>query len=288
MWNKTFDLFSSGVGSVGSLLGTVGGRNYGSVSYYVSYDAVAYIARILKTPILYDDSNVLEVAYQVRDALGRGQVSTSLLSIHMLISYGSGVSSRNITVECEGPSEQGVGVCTTTVLSTWFSASLNRTVFVVVLALSGTATLATSSVATITLWQSPTYKSLSSAGMVLSLPHHPVFAGDIVTFRISANTSGNALVVWGLTINFDAKSLIFLDISTNELFLAVTYNLSPFKMKISCSGWAAGTAYLKTVSSDLYLVSIRFQVSRLLSTPQVLTNVVSFTVDDMINQFSFN
>ena len=284
-WNITYDSFALSTGSSLSFTGAVGGRRYGSVSYSKPLRPVSTIRHVVSTGILYDDSPLLEVVYQLRDAAGSSSVSTDSLSIRMSMSMVGG--NLISVVSCGGPDSNGIGRCSGSVDAGWFSYSGNRIVSVVVSAWSA-GLLAQSLSSNSTLWRIPSYPSLTGVAMVLSLPHHPIYPTDSFTVYVSANTNGNALTAWVLSLYYDPGLLTLSSVKTSSLYTSAVSVSSPGKVTMSTSGVSPGTSNAAVTGDDVAVVSVEFVLSGAVTVTGVLRNVTSLFVNSLVNSHTLS
>jgi hypothetical protein len=98
----------------GQMVGGAGGKRS------TTPDRATTVKVVLKTPTVYHDSAVVEVAYQLRDAAGRSQVLRTGLTVKLTLTNGASVS----TITCGSASAStGIGLCRVSVAAAWFSRS---------------------------------------------------------------------------------------------------------------------------------------------------------------------
>jgi len=234
---------------------------------------------------VYDDLNTVEVAYQVRDSVGRAQVSTSSLMIQLHL-YLVGLGS-SITFSCGLPDGTGTSSCAATVPATWFSTLSDETMLVNVIAYSGVEAVAKSPVTDCTLKASPSYPSPSGVGMTLSLPHHPLFQGDTFTVNVAASTNGNVLTTWVASLTFSNSLFAFKSLTTSSLYVDAVYSASSNVLSFSTSGVNDGVTNSEVTGSSVPIVSVTFVVLTSAAVG-IDINAMSLFVDTMVNIYSLS
>jgi len=153
----------------GNLVGSIGGEGN-----TVSRQA-AEVSVILKTTTLYSDHATSEVAFQLSDEHGRPQVLLDGLTVQLVLALG--FESKEST--CESPSSStSIGLCNLDVPAKWFSTSAAVFITATVNVQYSSSTVTTSDSLDLTLQLKPTQTALSSFGMLMALPEHPLCASS--------------------------------------------------------------------------------------------------------------
>jgi hypothetical protein len=123
--------------------------------------------------------------------------------------------------------------------------------------------------------------------MVLSIPQHPFFSEEIFTASISANTNGQPLSVWILSISYDPQVVSYVKTSTSSLFRTaiVNNNIATGTLKMTTSGLNSGITSADVTGVSVPVVSISFKVSSS-ATYGIHSNVLSLIVIDMVNEYT--
>ena len=283
--SRPFGLLSSAPpGSSVSFAAFLGDEQVGTSSgdATTQADAAASVEILVKTSTVYHDSAVVEIAYRVRDAAGRSQVLSTDLSVTILLSEPSGVSTSG-SCDTADPTT-GLGTCQFDVSSLgWFSASSDVLVTATVEVAYAETVVATASSVTVTLQMEPSPTSLSSAGMVMTLPHHPLVAGESFTVDIVADTNGQDLHVWVLEVIFDTELLSYDSTTASALYTsAVANDDGAGVVSMSTSGLSTGTLSADVTGSNVPVASISFVVTD--SAPAGSNaGAISFIAKDMVN-----
>jgi len=185
-FERRFGLFSAGAapGSAFVFATKVSGSQVGSSGGGgATVEArVHEVEMVLKTPAVYYDSTTLQVAYQVRDEGGRTRILRSGLAIVLVAS--TTTTSLTASSTCGTPdSTSGVGTCTMRVPSSWFSVDADIAGNVRVDAKYNGIVVSSSVSKSILVGQKPTFTSLTSAGMIATVPHHPLMPGHVHGFN---------------------------------------------------------------------------------------------------------
>ncbi len=186
----------------------------------------------------------LQVAYQVTDAAGRTRVlSTGLVVAVTLTATGA---AKTTTSACGGPdAASGVGLCRVAAPAGWFSAAAAVPVAASVALKYGgnaAAAAATASAGTVTLTPPPVFAPLAAVGMALTLPFHPLLAGERFTVPVVANTGGQDLSVWVLAFTYDPAVLTYVGTTTAATYAAAVVTATSGSVKMSTSGLRSGVS----------------------------------------------
>ena len=284
-WNQSFGLlFGSPPGSVGQLTVELGGRFYSSVSYATTAQPVASIYALLKTFHLYVGDPTAQVSYQVRDAVGRAQVSTNALSITLsatnTISKAAHLSACGLPVV-----SSGLGLCDISIPTSWFSTANDVSVNLVVSVTSGSIVLAQSDVMLLTLHRVAAFSALTSAGMVAVLPQKTYFPGGSFDVVVTANTLEQALSTWQITVSFDSQLVSLTATATASNYVDVVLAESLGQIKMSTSGLAPGVSYASVTGPNVATVSLTFKVNDN-ANAGLHSSSLSLFVDQMVNAYS--
>ena len=145
----------------------------------------------------------------------------------------------------------------------------------------------------------PTYSSLTAAGMVASLPRHPLVPGETMDVFVMAHTQGQALNAWGFTVTYNASVLTFVGATTEEAYstAAVVADTvyspasnfssgSAFKrITLACSGPRSGASDAAITGNDVAIATLSFTVRNGVAAA-IYTDVMSLDVTQMVNSYS--
>ena len=263
---------------------TVGGDS-GGAGLTVA-DAAAEVRAVLKTPKVYHDEATVEVAYQLFDSTGRTAVLMEGLEVELRLTVltAEGMASSK---GCAVPDPAtGVGLCSTEVGASWFSTSGPETATAVVAAsYSGSSRDVESVGESLSLVKEPSFSSLAAAGMFATLPHHPLLEGGTFSVAISANTDGQDLSVWVLDVAFDAGLLTYVSTATAAAYTPAVVTTGTGSLAMSTSGLRSGVAPALVTGDTVAVATLTFTVKQGADIAQH-GNVLSFTVTQMVNQYS--
>ena len=244
-------------------------------------EAVSSAKILVKTPIIYYDKTTVQVAYQLRDAAGRSQVLLTWLKVELKLSSGS----ESTTSPCDvAGATTGLGLCTTTVPSSWFSEHGDVSGTAQVDVSYDSVSVATSSVSVFTLKVQPAFSELTAAGMVMTILQHPLVRGESFTVRIDANTNGQALDVWILEVAYDASILQYVSTTTSSLFKTAVVNsdTSAGTVTMTTGCLDSGVEAADATGSDVYVVTLTFSISEDADIDSY-DQALSLYVSDMVN-----
>ena len=287
-WNQSFGLlFTGGPGAQVSFVASVGGRSYpSSVSVTDSLEITSSISLVVQTAHVYFDSPTVAVVYQLRDFLGNGKVSQSGLNV-VLDVFVSSLPSYTASSACVLPDGTGIGYCSLSVPSGWFTSTEDLQLSVKMYAMNGLTRLANSTAASVVMKSYPLKPVLQSAGMTLSLPLHPVFRGDSFSVSITANTNGNAMTTWVVTASFDSNVLSFVSLDTGSAYIDAVYNANSNSVKISTSGLQSGYSDSDVTGPEVSIVTLTFQVQSGAAVG-LASSAISLLINDMVNENSLS
>jgi len=285
-YQRPFGLFSAGAqpGSAFNFAATVSGVQVGAAGGggTTLMERINSLDIVVKTPTVYPDSVTLQVAYQAHDAFGHAQVLTSGLTVSLLFETDT---FKSATVPCGAPDgTSGVGLCTASVAADWFSTSADVGGNLMVHAKYGSTVVASSESLPWTLRLKPTFTALSAAGMQATVPFHPLMPGDVFDAAFVANTNGQALSVWVLSLTFDADVLTFMSATTSSSYIAAVVTAETGTLSLSTSGLASGVSSAAVTGSSVAVVNLRFTVKSGASAG--VFNALTCTVVQMVNEFS--
>ena len=281
---RSFGLLSSAAPSSGfTFVAKLNDRKVGTVGGGGSTlpERSASVKVVLKTPTVYHDSAVVEVAYQLRDASGRSQVLRTGLTVKLTLTNGASVS----TIACgSASSSTGIGLCRVSVAAAWFSTAADVSVGASAVVAYSSLTAVTSEAMALTLRQEPSFTALASSGMVMTLPQRPMVRGESFAVQIDANTNGQALDVWILEVAYDASILQYVSTTTSSLFKTAVVNsdASAGTVTMTTGCLDSGVEAANATGSDVYVVTLTFQVLSAASAG-AHANVLSLYVSDMVN-----
>eukprot|EP01042_Synura_sphagnicola_P002751 gene2751-3355_t len=198
-FNNSFGLlFAGGSGGSGSFQLNLGDKSYGvgSNSFVVNLEPVTWVRGVLKRSDVYVDRSDVEMVYQVRDAVGRSQVSAVDLQVKLSVLIYN--SSSSYTSLCTLPSSTtGIGSCSVSLPTSIFSASsvVEGMCWVTALTISSSQVLAVSDRSELVLNRVPTYPAPTSLGatITLSVPLHSLWSSETFSVTVTASTAGNEL-----------------------------------------------------------------------------------------------
>ena len=239
----------------------------------------------------------------MRDVRGNVNVEPSSLQVRATISSPStscggtsptpGCQTINpYTWSCGHPSvDSGIGLCSATLPTSWFSLNGKAVVSVDV---SYGGVTAASHVAETELrvigkppWWNSLDTVLSNDGMFATMPASPKYAGETFTLSVYARATTYPLVTWGIKISLDTTKLTYVSGAGSALF-------NPAVMDIPASGSPIGIvavgikASTKTYQVQGGAVAVFTATLRINSgiAPGAHRGAVSLFVDEMINQGS--
>jgi hypothetical protein len=270
--------FTFGVYLAGKQVGSSGG---GGTTLQASASG-GFISVLVQHSIVYYDALSASLAYLLTDAAGRVQVLPASLSVQMAL-----VSSGNTaTVTCGNPgASTGMGYCTTTMSSAWFSTTADTSVSATVQVLYSGVAVLSSAEHTFTLRKRPTFASLSTASMVAAVPLHPLLVGSTYSASITANTNGQALSVWVMSVTYDTTLLTYVSTATSSSYTAAVVTATSGRLSLSTSGLASGVSASTVTGSNVAVVTLKFKVASG-ATVGVHNNALSFVVTQMVNPYS--
>ncbi|KAK3240799.1 hypothetical protein CYMTET_49385 [Cymbomonas tetramitiformis] len=214
----------------------------------------------------------------------RQHVDLSGLSMQMVISNSD--ASSTLSGSCGTPdSSTGTADCSSsdTEVSSWFSTSGSSTASVVVRAEYSGAVLAESAAMEMTLVAQVAHSGMSSAGMVMTMPASPRYAGDSFTSQVYGHTSGYALSTFGFTVLYNSAVLQYDSTTGDSKYLAPTVNnYTEGQVVVLTSGLADGVTNADVTGVAIELAAMEFT---LVSDVQAQThsNALSCTVKEMVS-----
>ena len=123
-YSRDFTLFATALpGASGSVQASLQGRTYTPASpYAVAAQPASSVLSLLRTALLYADRSALRASFLLRDADGRSLVSSDGLAVQMVATGPSGTALTSSPC-AHGSVADGVGDCSITVPSGWFSST---------------------------------------------------------------------------------------------------------------------------------------------------------------------
>ena len=285
---RTFGFFSTATpGASGSVRASVGSRTYGAAgAYSLALPVAAALEAQTRTASLYVDRSSLRVAYQLRSALGESRVLQSQLSVSARLRFG-GDGVADYVVSCSRPAvASGIGECASTLPSSAFGGA-TRTAAVEVSAQYGSGTAIAAAASDVTLQAAVSHSSLSSVGMLASLPQSPRYVGDEFDVSVYAHSgpANFALIGWSLSLQYDTGVLSMVQQQFSAVYQAPTFAIDG----------AAGTFDVVTTGisatqtntdvqgqTALYLMTLSFRVVG--GASAAVRRVLNGTVGAMVNQ----
>ncbi|KAK3235694.1 hypothetical protein CYMTET_54114, partial [Cymbomonas tetramitiformis] len=257
-----------------------------SGSFVTQREEAAVVGAVLRTGVIYYDRSTVSVQYYASDMAGRPQVSTSGMTVRLTVS--DVASSEAVSVTCGTPSTStGAGSCSyrgTGHLSWFDTAGTKQATAAITVEYSG-AVVAQSADMELSLETRVTHDALSSAGMALSMPQSPRFAGDSFTSQVIGHTDGEALSTFGFTVRYAVDVLQYDGITGDAKYLAPTVNdYTAGQVVVLTSGLADGVTSEEVTGSAVTLASITFKVVG--ASAASYTRALNCTVKEMVSTSS--
>jgi len=235
----------------------------GSNSFEVNLEPVTWVRGVLKRSDVYVDRSDVEMVYQVRDAVGRSQVSAVDLQVKLSVLVYN--SSSSYTSLCTLPSSTtGIGSCSVSLPTSVFSASsvVDGVCWVTALTISSGQVLAVSDRSELVLHRVPTYPALTSLGatITLSVPLHPLWSSETFSVTVTASTAGNELTAWLLNVTYNPGLLSYTGYLTSSIYTEAVAVSGQGYVSLSSSGLAQGVGDAQGIGSSVSLATLSFTV----------------------------
>ncbi|KAK3276506.1 hypothetical protein CYMTET_15425 [Cymbomonas tetramitiformis] len=230
--------------------------------YTTGREPASAVGVVVRTASLFEDSAAIDVQYFLRDEAGRPQVAATGRVVQLRLQQLSGGEVQVVTCG-SADSSTGGGRCSSdgAVISGWFQDASVEEIAVVVEVLYGNVQAAVSDSRTISLQAKVAHDPLASAGMDLSLPRSPRFAGDVFVSQVSANTGGYALSTFGFVVSYDTEVLEMRSHAGDSKYLSPTVNdYTPGQLVVVTSGIAEGVTEADVTGTAIQVFSISFRV----------------------------
>jgi hypothetical protein len=217
--------------------------------------------------------------------MGESRISLSGLGVALRLVFADGGADYAFT--CSQPSSVGIGECQSTVPSSQFGSML-RSAQANLAASYGSSPVASASGGAVSLQPVVTPGTLTSAGVLASLPRSPRYVGDQFSVRISAHTGAAAVALkaWGLRLRYNTSNLVLVGTPTfSAVYQTPTYvhNAQQGTFDVITTGTQASYPdSTVTAKTSLYLMTMQFRVVSGAGS----TSLPAFegTVDQMVNQ----
>ncbi|KAK3281687.1 hypothetical protein CYMTET_10534 [Cymbomonas tetramitiformis] len=146
-------------------------------------------------------------------------------------------------------------------LEGWFSEEQNVTALVTVSVTYGGAEIATSDTHHVILAQQVAHGPRMEAGLLMTLPLSPRFAGDMITCQVTAHTGGFAMSAVGFTMYYDTTALQYAGFEGAAAFLTPTLSdHTEGRLGVLFSGLAAGVDASTVTGDDVALATVSLHV----------------------------
>ncbi|KAK3244673.1 hypothetical protein CYMTET_45728 [Cymbomonas tetramitiformis] len=263
--------------------------NDASSSYFsAATEEAAAVGVVLRTAAIYYDRSTISLQYYVTDPVGRPQVKTSAMTVSMVVS--SVGDSASFTASCSLPSgTTGAASCSYTGSAHlgWFSSSSSVVATVTVAVEYDNTEVARSSELAVSLQTRVTHDALSSAGMALSMPQSPRFAGDSFTSQVIGHTDGEALSTFGFTVRYAVDVLHYDGITGDAKYLAPTVNdYIAGQVVVLTSGLADGVSNEDVTGTAVTLATLAFFVQSNIAGSASYAQALNCTVKEMVSTSS--
>ena len=257
------------------------------------------VRAVLRTTHAFIDRPQVRVSFQLRDAYGNVRIRTSGLSVQLSMEEsgtGSAITGC-VSVGCGLPSSStGVGTCSCSVASSWFSSATSAEAKVTFkyngVAVQSDVVAEGSVELTEQPGWWPTPPSLGAAGLYATLPVAPRYASEALSVSVYAHTGVYPLDSWTILVYYDASLLSYSSYSQNADYnpAVVSQNSDATETWVvySAVGTRGGTSDAAITSEHLSLLTVHFSVKSsaaagTLSTPQWHASAVRVVADDLIN-----
>ena len=292
-YSRDFTLFATALpGASGSVQASLQGRAYTPASTYaVAAQPASSVVPLLRTALLYADRSALRASFLLRDADGRSLVSSDGLTVRMVATGPSGTALTSSPC-AHGSVADGVGDCSITVSSGWFSSAASSQVSVAVRVYYSSVLVASADAGNATLAASPVHTPLTAPGLLAVMPRSPRFRDDEFEVPITAHTNpaaGFALNAWSLELAWGSATLALVSFSSSSLFATPTTNRDDAAgtLRVAVVGTQASTSLSDVTGTSVLLLTARFRVLSGAADDHTHSGVLRLTALELLNQGSF-
>ena len=292
-YSRDFTLFATALpGASGSVQASLQGRAYTPASpYAAAAQPASSVVPVLRTALLYADRSELHASFLLRDAHGRSLVSSDGLTVRMVATGPSGTLLTSLPC-AHGSVASGVGDCSTTVPSDWFSSAVSSQVSVAVRVYYSSVPVASADAGNATLAASPVHTALTAAGLLAVMPCSPRFRDDEFEVPITAHTNpgaGFALNAWSLELAWGSATLALVSFSSSDLFSTPTTNRDDAAgtLRVAVVGTQASTSLSDVTGTTVPLLTVRFRVRSGAADNSTHSGVLGLTALELLNQGSY-
>lgn len=300
VFQRDFKTFNNYIpGSTGNVQMFVGGddKSGGTLSNFVSDTSATYVTERLlptqlegwlRTTTVYKDAGYVSMHYQVRDEVGRPQVSTTGVEVQLWVNFGTSLA----VFACALPdASTGGNDCLgdftpSSVYADWFNDQNPSTLVSYVRLYVNSVLVAQSTFNILTLVEVNEYTELTAVGAWLETGiYGPKYNGNVISTTMYAHTGGQVLTSYKVTITYNDTALDFGSLSTSSLYNGATCNLdgcTGFTGTISAlvNGISSGTTQAAVTGSSVELMSLTWTVT---GPAGVYPNAISFVADAFVN-----
>lgn len=292
-YSRDFTLFATALpGASGSVQASLQGRAYTPASpYAAAAQPASSVVPVLRTALLYADRSELHASFLLRDAHGRSLVSSDGLTVRMVATGPSGTLLTSLPC-AHGSVASGVGDCSTTVPSDWFSSAVSSQVSVAVRVYYSSVPVASADAGNATLAASPVHTALTAPGLLAVMPCSPRFRDDEFEVPITAHTNpdaGFALNAWSLELAWGSATLALVSFSSSDLFSTPTTNRDDAAgtLRVAVVGTQASTSLSDVTGTTVPLLTVRFRVRSGAADNSTHSGVLGLTALELLNQGSY-
>jgi len=104
----------------------------------------------------------------------------------------------------------------------------------------------------------PSFSPLPSTrvGLLATLPHYALVAGDVVSVPVVAATVGRALTTWTLEVAYDSRVLAFASASQSAAYLGLSTadDAEQGRLVVSCAGLRSGVGTVAVTGPEVGLL----------------------------------